>query len=123
MSKTITRISSGRFGKACCCNLHNDNKKSKMVNYKKQRKLKNSLVQILIGRNILRTSSGNICSNCIVICQEYEKKLSISSPEENESFTLTETSKDVELINKNIEEQQLDNSEKNSLTTLQQKTK
>ena len=61
----------------------------------------NSLVQILIGRNILRTSSSNICSNCIVICQEYKKKLSVSSPKQNESFTVTETSKDVELINKN----------------------
>ena len=84
-----------------------------MFNYKKRRKLKNSLVQILIGRNILRTSLGNICSNCIVICQEYEKKFSVSSPEQNESFTLTHTIKDVELLNKDIEEQKFDNCEKN----------
>ena len=103
MSKRINRISSGRFGKVCYCNLDIDSKKSKMVNYKKQRKLKNSLVQLLIGRNILRTSSGNICSNCIVICQEYENNLSVSSPEQNQSFTVTETTKDAELINKNIE--------------------
>ena len=46
--------------------------------------------------------------------------MSVSSREQNESFTAIETNKDVELINKNIEEQQPDNSEKDSLTTLQQ---
>ena len=51
------------------------------------------------------------------------KEIVCKFTEQNESFTVTETSKDVELINKNIEEQQLDNSEKNSLTTLQQTTK
>ena len=51
------------------------------------------------------------------------KEIVCKFTEQNESFTVTETSKDVELINKNIEEQQLDNSEKNSLTTFQQTLK